>query len=80
MQGDKNAARESYQNFLMLWKDADPNISRLQANQNRVREAAIACVAFVLLLTGANRPLQKSDSGRSGGSGTRNAHVARNVA
>jgi hypothetical protein len=26
MMGDKEAARRSYQEFLTLWKDADPNI------------------------------------------------------
>jgi hypothetical protein len=26
MMGDKEAARNSYQNFLTLWKDADPGI------------------------------------------------------
>jgi hypothetical protein len=26
MMGDKNAARKSYQDFLTLWKDADPDI------------------------------------------------------
>lgn len=26
MMGDKDAARKSYQNFLTLWKDADPDI------------------------------------------------------
>ena len=26
MMGDKDAARKSYQDFLTLWKDADPDI------------------------------------------------------
>jgi len=26
MMGDTDAARKSYQNFLTLWKDADPDI------------------------------------------------------
>ena len=26
MAGDKEAARRSYQDFLILWKDADPDI------------------------------------------------------
>jgi len=26
MMGDKEAARKSYQDFLTLWKDADPDI------------------------------------------------------
>jgi len=27
MMGDKEAARKSYQEFLTLWKDADPDMS-----------------------------------------------------
>ena len=30
MNGDKDAARKSYQDFLILWKDADPNIPILK--------------------------------------------------
>ncbi len=31
MMGNKEAARNSYQNFFALWKDADPDIPILHA-------------------------------------------------
>ncbi len=36
MMGDKDAARKSYQDFLTLWKDADPDIPIYQAGQSGV--------------------------------------------
>jgi hypothetical protein len=30
MAGDKDGARKSYQDFLVLWKDADSNVSILR--------------------------------------------------
>src|SRR5205807_7606793 len=40
LQGDTTKARVAYQDFLTLWKDADPDIPILK--QARVREAAIS--------------------------------------
>jgi hypothetical protein len=31
MMGDKAAARKSYEDFLTLWKDADPDVPILRA-------------------------------------------------
>ena len=33
MMGDKAAARKSYQDFLSLWKDADPDIPILKESK-----------------------------------------------
>jgi len=33
MQGDRTKARTAYQDFLTLWKDADPDISMLKHAQ-----------------------------------------------
>jgi eukaryotic-like serine/threonine-protein kinase len=42
MAGDTAKAKTAYQDFLTLWKDADPDIPILKPSQGRVREAAIA--------------------------------------
>ena len=39
MMGDEAAARKSYETFLDLWKNADPDIPDLPASQSRVRQA-----------------------------------------
>ena len=41
MQGDIAKARAACQDFLTLWKEADPT-SRPEGSQGRLREAAIA--------------------------------------
>ena len=38
MQGDTAKAKAAYQDFLTLWKDADPDIPRCQGG---IREAAV---------------------------------------
>jgi eukaryotic-like serine/threonine-protein kinase len=49
LSGDTARARTAYQDFLALWKDADPDIpiykqaKDLQAGESRVRQAAIVC-------------------------------------
>jgi len=40
MAGDNAKARAAYQDFLALWKDADPT-SRPEAGQNRIRKAEV---------------------------------------
>jgi hypothetical protein len=42
LQGDISKAKTSYQDFLALWKDADPDIPILKQVQSGVREAAVA--------------------------------------
>ena len=41
LQGDTAKARNAYQDFLTLWKDADPDIPVLKGSQGGVREAAV---------------------------------------
>jgi predicted Zn-dependent protease len=41
LSGDTAKARIAYQDFLALWKDADPDIPILKASQSRVREAQV---------------------------------------
>jgi hypothetical protein len=41
MRGDTAKAKAAYQDFLTLWKDADPDVPILQQAQNRIREAEI---------------------------------------
>jgi hypothetical protein len=41
MQGDTTKARVAYQDFLTLWKGADPDIPILQQAKSGVREAAV---------------------------------------
>jgi hypothetical protein len=40
--GDTAKARTAYQDFLTLWKDADPNIPNPEGSQGGVREAAMS--------------------------------------
>ena len=43
MMGDKEAARKSYQDFLTLWKDADPDIPiyrQAKAEYKKLRAAS----------------------------------------
>ncbi len=37
LMGDKTSVRKSYQDFLALWKDADPNIHIYQAKAKYAR-------------------------------------------
>ena len=39
--GETMKARTAYQNFLALWKDADPDITCAEASQNRIRETEL---------------------------------------
>jgi len=41
LSGDTVKAKSAYQDFLTLWKDADPDILNSGASQNRVREAEV---------------------------------------
>jgi predicted Zn-dependent protease len=41
MQGDTAKAKAAYQDFLTLWKDAEPDIPILKEAKSRVREAAM---------------------------------------
>jgi hypothetical protein len=40
MQGDNTKAKTAYQDFLTLWKDADPDIPVLKQAKGLVRELA----------------------------------------
>jgi tetratricopeptide (TPR) repeat protein len=42
MMGDKEAARKSYQNFLTLWKDADPDIPIYQQAKAEYKKLVVA--------------------------------------
>ena len=42
LQGDTTKARAAYNDFLTLWKDADPRHSHPSSSQGRVREAPVA--------------------------------------
>ena len=42
MAGETAKAKAAYQDFLTLWKDADPDIPNPEASQSGVREAPIA--------------------------------------
>ena len=42
LQGDTAKAKAAYQDFLTLWKDADPRYPHSERGEGRVREAAIA--------------------------------------
>ena len=42
MTGDSTKAKAAYQDFLTLWKDADPDIPILKASQSGVREVAMS--------------------------------------
>jgi eukaryotic-like serine/threonine-protein kinase len=41
LQGDTAKAKAAYQDFLILWKDADPRRPHPQRSQSRVRETAV---------------------------------------
>jgi hypothetical protein len=41
MQGDSARAKAAYQDFLALWKDADPDIPILKQAKGGVREVAV---------------------------------------
>jgi len=43
LEGDTAKSRAAYEDFLTLWKDADPDIPYPEASQGGVREAEIAC-------------------------------------
>ena len=36
------SSKTAYRDFLVLWKDADPDIPILKASQGRVRETAVS--------------------------------------
>ena len=66
MQGEITKARAAYQDFLTLWKDADPDIPISQASEDGVPETEIAakeespcwlglCPHFLMRLSGALR-------------------------
>ena len=44
MHSDTAKAKIAYQEFLALWKDADPQAADLSASQSRVRQAAVETV------------------------------------
>jgi hypothetical protein len=57
IQGDTAKAQAAYQDFLTLWKDADPDIPIFIAAKAEVREASIASFGAT-----ARFPLNKSQS------------------
>jgi len=47
LSGDQTKAKIAYQDFLTLWKDADPDIPILKASQSGVREVAVAASELI---------------------------------
>ena len=54
LQGDKAKAKEAYQDFFAMWKDADPDVPILKASQSRIRQTAVA-------LCGRERPARAAE-------------------